>query len=297
MQRRLTARDLPLFALLIGPGLLVLTLVIVIPVALALQYSTFQTTNFSGTGSTFVGTANYRALLTSDDFWSSLWRTLIYAGTSVGAQLVVGIAVALLLNTQFPGNTFLRGAAIVPYIIPVVVATIAWEWILDPNTGIFNRLLEAIGINAVNFLSSDWAMFTVVLLSTWAWTPFVVIVFLSGLQTIPPELYESAKVDGAGHLRQFWSVTLPMMRDIIITIIVLRGIWMFNKFDMVYLLTKGGPLDRTRTLPVLIYDEAFRRFNVGYGTAAAVVSLLIMLVGLLLFLWLSRDRSDDLKEA
>jgi multiple sugar transport system permease protein len=296
MQRRLTARDIPLFAMLVVPGLLVLTLVIVVPVVLALQYSTFEASNFSGTG-TFVGLENYRALLTSDDFWSSLGRTIIYAGASVATQLVVGIAVALLLNTRFRGNTFLRGAAIVPYIVPVVVATISWEWILDPNTGILNRLLEAVGIDAINFLSSSWAMFTVVMLSTWAWTPFVVIVFLSGLQTIAPELYESAKVDGAGHVRQFWSVTLPMMRDLIITIVVLRGIWMFNKFDMVYLLTAGGPLDRTRTLPVLIYDETFRRFNVGYGTAAAIVSLLIMLAGLLVFLWVSRDRSDDPREA
>ncbi|MDQ3527372.1 MAG: sugar ABC transporter permease [Actinomycetota bacterium] len=296
MQRRLTARDIPLFLMLLVPGLLVLTLVIVIPLALAVQYSTFEATNFSG-GGTYVGADNYRQLMASDDFWSSLWRTIVYAGASVAAQLVIGIAIALLLNTKFPGNSFLRGAAIVPYIVPVVVATIAWEWILDPSTGILNRLLEAVGIDAVNFLSSSWAMFTVVMLSTWAWTPFVVIVFLSGLQTVPPELYESAKVDGAGQLRQFWSVTLPMLRDIIITIIVLRGIWMFNKFDMVYLLTAGGPLDRTRTLPVLIYDEAFRRFNVGYGTAVAVVSLLVMLAGLLIFLWASRDRSDDLKKA
>lgn len=296
MQRRVTSRDIPLFGMLLVPGLLVLTLVIVVPLVLALQYSTYQATNFSGTGD-FVGLDNYRQLMGSDDFWSSLWRTLVYAGASVAAQLVFGIGIALLLNTQFPGNTFLRGAAIVPYILPVVVATIAWQWILDPNTGIFNRLLAAIGIDPINFLSSSWAMFTVVMLSTWAWTPFVVIVFLSGLQTIPPELYESAKVDGAGNARQFWSVTLPMLRDLIITIVILRGIWMFNKFDMVYLLTAGGPLDRTRTLPVLVYDEAFRRFNVGYGTAAAVVSLVIMLVGMFLFLWLSRDRSDDTKKA
>lgn len=292
MQRRLTTKDLPLFAVLLAPGLIVLTLVIVVPLFLAVQYSTYEATNFSGVG-TFVGLDNYRTLLGSEEFWTSLWRTVIYAGASVGAQLVLGIGIALLLNTQFPGNTFLRGASIVPYIIPVVVATIAWEWILDPNTGILNRLLEAVGLNAVSFLSADWAMFTVVALSTWAWTPFVVIVFLSGLQTIPPELYESAKVDGAGFLRQFWSVTLPMMRDLIITIVVLRGIWMFNKFDMVYLLTGGGPLDRTRILPVFIYEEAFRRFNVGYGTAAAVVSLLLMLAGLLLFLWATRDRSDE----
>lgn len=296
MQRRLTARDIPLFLGLLLPGLLVLTLVIVVPLFLALQYSTFEATNFSGTG-TFVGADNYRALIGSEDFWSTLWRTVVYAGASVGAQLVLGIGVALLLNTRFPGNTFLRGAAIVPYIVPVVVATIAWEWILDPSIGIFNSLLVAVGVDPINFLSSAWAMFTVVMLSTWAWTPFVVIVFLSGLQTISPDLYESARVDGAGHVRQFWSITLPMMRDIIITIVVLRGIWMFNKFDMVYLLTAGGPLDRTRTLPVLIYDEAFRRFNVGYGTAAAVVSMVIMLVGMLAFLWLSRSRSDDLKGA
>lgn len=296
MQRRLTARDIPLFLGLLLPGLLVLTLVIVVPVFLALQYSTFEATNFSGTG-TFVGADNYRALIGSEDFWSTLWRTVVYAGASVGAQLVLGIGVALLLNTRFPGNTFLRGAAIVPYIVPVVVATIAWEWILDPSTGILNSLLVAVGVDPINFLSSSWAMFTVVMLSTWAWTPFVVIVFLSGLQTISPDLYESARVDGAGHVRQFWSITLPMMRDIIVTIVVLRGIWMFNKFDMVYLLTAGGPLDRTRTLPVLIYDEAFRRFNVGYGTAAAVVSMVVMLVGMLAFLWLSRSRSDDLKGA
>ncbi|MFC7405660.1 carbohydrate ABC transporter permease [Georgenia alba] len=292
MLRRLTARELPLFAVLLVPGLAVVALVIVVPLVLVLQYSTYQASSFSG-GGTFVGLENYATLLGSPDFWQSLWRTLVYAGGSVLAQLVVGIAVALVLNVKFRGSTFLRGAAIVPYIVPAVVATIAWEWILDPSTGIFNKLLEALGLQAVNFLSAPWAMTTVIMLSTWAWAPFVIIVFLSGLQTIPQELYESARVDGAGHVRQFFSITLPMLRDLVITIVVLRGIWMFNKFDMIYLLTAGGPLDRTRTLPVLVYDEAFQQFHVGYGSAVAVVSLLVMLTGLLLFLWLSRDRSEN----
>ncbi|WP_172457664.1 carbohydrate ABC transporter permease [Pseudonocardia sp. N23] len=288
----MTRKDWPFIGALTLPGLVLLTSFIAVPLFVIVQYSFRSARSFSAEG-TFVGLDNYRYILGSDSpFYEALYLTLVYAGGSVLLQLVVGVGIALVLNKPFWGNGLLRGASIVPYIIPAIVATLAWRWILDPEVGILNVMLSTLGLGNINFFSPSMAMVTVIGVSVWAWTPFVVIVFLAGLQTIPEELYESARVDGAGAIRQFVSITLPMMKAVIVTILVLRGIWMFSKFDVVHLLTAGGPMNLTRTLPILIYEEAFRNFNVGEGATIAVLSLILMLIAILIFLKLTSSRDS-----
>ncbi|KON90359.1 ABC transporter permease [Sporosarcina globispora] len=265
------------------PGLLIFTFVIIIPTGFAISYSLYEASSFVGIP-TFVGLENYLNLLQDTRFWRDLWQTLVYALGSIFLQIIIGIVIALILNQQFKGRDFIRGVTVVPYIIPVIVVTMGWEWILDTNFGIINKTLASVGLGNINFLSMDLAMLTSILLSVWTWTPFVTLVFLSGLQTISHDLYESATLDGANSWQQFWRITIPMMKDLLITIVLLRGLWMFNKFDLVWLLTGGGPLEKTETLPIYIYLNTFKLNEVGYGATVAVTSAVIMMVIMYVYL-------------
>lgn len=293
MEQRVTRRDLPIVLGFLLPGALLMAVLIVVPVVLVVQFSLMNATSFVSPAE-FIGGANYAKLMQDERFWGGLLRTVVYSSATVALQVVIGILFALLLNQTFMGNQFLRGAAVVPYILPTVVVTIAFQWILDADAGIVNSVIAGLGLERINFFSIDLAMPTAIALSVWAWTPFVTLVFLSGLQTVPDELHESAEVDGAGVFRRFFTITLPMLRGLIITIVLLRGIWMFNKLDMVYLLTGGGPLQRTETLPVYIYEAAFKLFDVGRGSAIAVVTFVLMLIAMLVYLRVfDKDANDE----
>lgn len=283
MEQRVKRKDLPLVLSFMLPGIILMAVLVVLPVVLIVQYSLFEASGFTGAVD-YVGIQNYVDVFQDDRFWSGLGNTFVYAIGTVALQVVIGIVIAVLLNEAFPGNHFVRGAAVVPYIIPVIVVTIGWEWILDPDVGMVNTFLGGFGLEGVQFLSMDLAMLTSIGLSVWSWTPFVTLVFLSGLQTVPDELHESAQMDGAGAFRRFFTITIPMLTGLIVTIVLLRGIWMFNKFDMIYLLTGGGPLERTETLPVYTYISIFKMFDVGHGAAIAVISFAIMLVAMLVYL-------------
>ncbi|MFD5853632.1 MULTISPECIES: carbohydrate ABC transporter permease [Cytobacillus] len=274
------------------PGLLIFTFVIIIPAGFAVSYSLYEAASFVGIP-TFVGLENYLNLLQDIRFWRDLWQTLVYALGSIFLQIIIGIVIALILNQQFKGRDFIRGVSVVPYIIPVIVVTMGWEWILDTNFGIINKTLASVGLGNINFLSMDLAMLTSILLSVWTWTPFVTLVFLSGLQTISHDLYESATLDGANSWQQFWRITIPMMKDLLITIVLLRGLWMFNKFDLVWLLTGGGPLEKTETLPIYIYLNTFKLNEVGYGATVAVTSAVIMMVIMYVYLKITNYSPKD----
>ncbi|WP_233269404.1 carbohydrate ABC transporter permease [Alteribacillus sp. YIM 98480] len=293
IERRINKRDVPLILAFLVPGLTVFTVVTVVPSGFAVSYSFYEASSFVGQP-TFVLFDNYVALIQDQRFWRDVWQTFIYAFSAVSLQIVVGIIIALILNQHFKGRDFLRGVSVVPYIIPVIVVTIGWEWILDTNFGVVNYVIGLFGFGGVHFLSANMAMFTAVLLSVWTWTPFVTLVFLSGLQTISNELYESARLDGANSWQQFWLITLPMMKDILITIVLLRGLWMFNKFDLMWLLTGGGPLERTETLPIYTYLNTFNLNRVGYGATVAVSSAVIMLIIMLIYLKITQEAPEKL---
>lgn len=292
IERKLTKKDILLVLAFLVPGMTIFALVTIIPSGFAISYSFYEATSFIGMP-TFIGMENYFNLLKDIRFWRDLWQTFVYAFSSVALQLIVGIAIALVLNQQFKGRDFVRGVSVVPYIIPVIVVTIGWEWLLDTNFGIVNNAIAAIGLEKIQFLSIDMAMFTSIILSVWTWTPFVTLVFLSGLQTISNDLYESATLDGANRWQQFWRITIPMTKDILITIILLRGLWMFNKFDLMWLLTGGGPLEKTETLPVYIYIKTFKLSQIGYGATVAVSSALIMMIIMLIYLRIAGDSPKE----
>lgn len=190
---------------------------------------------------------------------------------------------ALILHNNFPGRNLIRGAAIVPYIIPSVVVALTWQWMLQSQVGIANALLRGLGLPPGEWFSTNLAMVTIIFISIWTWMPFVALVFLAALQTVPDELYESAMIDGANWWQRFINITIPVLKPVVAIIILLRGIWMFNKFDQIWLLTQGGPLQATETLPIITYLKTFRLNQVGEGTAVATLSMVIALVGTMVY--------------
>jgi len=292
MAQPIKKRDIPFITLFLLPGLLLFVVTILIPSVLAISYSLYQADSFVSQP-TFIGLQNYIEVISEQRFWSDLWKTILYAGCSVLLQVIIGIAIALILNENFVGREFLRGISVIPYIIPPIAVAIVWEWMLDSNWGVVNQFISMIGFDKIAFLSSNMVMWTAVFISVWTWTPFVTLVFLAGLQTIPSELYESASLEGANPWQLFWKITLPMLKPVITTIILLRGIWMFNKFDLMWILTGGGPAEKTETLPILTYLYTFKLQRVGAGSTIAIIALIIMTIGMLLYL---RMMNADEKE-
>jgi multiple sugar transport system permease protein len=265
-------------------GLLVVAVIIGIPLLHAMQLSFYKLESFIGEPS-FVGLDNYARVLVDRDFWSAFGNGLVIAGSSIVLQVVLGIGIAMILNQSFFGQSIARGVMILPYLLPTVVACLTFEWLLDGSYGLVKSALAGSGIKMFDWSESRWsATGTIVLVSVWIWTPFVVTCVLAGLQSIPRQLYEAAKVDGAGPWSRFWHVTIPGLKPVLTVVVLLRGIWMFNKFDVVWLLTKGGPVNSTETLPVLAYRKAFQAFDVGGGAAVATISFAMLSIVILIYL-------------
>ena len=241
----------------------------------------------------WVGVSNYTRLFGEAQFWFAVWHGLIYAASSIALQLVLGIASALVLNQVFPARGLVRGLAILPYLLPTVVVGVTFQWMTDGSFGIVTALTRALGIGVIPWFDSPFAaMSSVVLVSTWLWTPFVTVCCLAGMQSIPASLYEAAKVDGATGWQQFLHITLSQLMPVLSVVVLLRTIWMFNKFDIIWLLTKGGPLGATETLPVLAYNKAFNLFDVGGGAAVATMGFVLLTGFVALYFRLTRDRGQ-----
>lgn len=247
----------------------------------------------------WVGLDNHLAVLGNRGFWDSAWRGAVFAGGSVLVQLVLGLPLALGLNHPFRGRGLARSFLLLPYMVPAIVVALIWRWLLDGLYGVVNLLLKGAGAieQGLAFLDSfDWAMLVVILINSWRFLPFTILVLLARLQTIDPSLYESARVEGASAVRRFWDITVPHLRGAIMLIILLRSIWMFNKFDMVWLLTQGGPLEQTTTLPVALYLKAFTGHDYGQGSAIAVqMFLLLVMFAVIVFVFFRPEREVEVE--
>ena len=266
-------------------SLSIILLLILVPVFHAIQLSLFQSESFIS-NKNWVGLANYIRILNDVVFWRSLWVGLVFGLLTIGLQVFLGIIFALFLDRSFPGLPIIRGIVILPYLLPTVVVALAFQWMLDGTLGLLTIWAEQLGFGRPSWFENSYLAMTVVIISSvWTWTPFVTVSFLAALQTIPKSLYESAKVDGAGLWSQFWHVTIPMILPMLMVIILLRSIWMFNKFDIVWLLTKGGPSSATEHLPILAYRRAFLQYDVGGGAAVVTLSFLILSVLILIYFY------------
>ncbi|MBW8639829.1 sugar ABC transporter permease [Hoeflea sp. WL0058] len=269
----------------IGPALILLLLTAYIPIIYALTLAFYNKTAFNP-DMDFVGLKNFFWLLKRDDLWAALGKSIVFTLGSVGFQLAFGLFFGLLLNEAIRGRAIMRSLVILPYLLPTIVIGLVFRWILNPEFGVVNQILLSWGVveRPINFFGGlDVAMTSIIVTTGWQYGSFAVLLILARLQSINPRLYEAARSCGAGTWRCFVDVTLPNLRTTLLLIALLRGIWMFNKFDLIWIITKGGPLQATETLPIYVYKIAFQDFNFGRAAAGCFVMFVILLVVSLIY--------------
>ena len=231
--------------------------------------------------SCFVGLSHYVTLWNDPRFWQSLANTAYFTAVSVSAEVALGLGVALLLHQVFPARGLIRGLVLMPWFIPTVVAARLWEWIYHPHFGVLNALLLQGGLitTGLNWLGQPTlALHAAVVADVWKTMPFAVLLILAGLQTVPGDLYRAARVDGATAAQTFWHITLPWLVPAVGITVLFRTLDALRVFDVVYVLTGGGPANTTETLSIYTYRLSFQTLEFGYGAALAVVTFIIILV-------------------
>jgi multiple sugar transport system permease protein len=252
------------------PALVMLSLVTAYPIISVLYLSLHRRLLIFDI-SRFVGLDNYVFLVKDDRFWNALWNTAYFTGISVALELLLGLCIAVLLNRTFRFKGVVTAMVLVPWAIPTVVSARMWEWMYNTDYGILNHLL---GVK-INWLGSAfWALNAAVLMDVWKTTPFVVILLLAGLNVIPRELYQAARIDGAGGWSIFRRITLPLLMPVVLVVLLFRTMDAFRVFDAVYVLTGGGPANSTETLSIYAYKVLFQTLQFGYGSTLAIVVFL-----------------------
>jgi len=279
---------------LILPSLLLITLLDLYPVIeamiVSLQSQNIMRPNPDG----WVGLRHYqRALFDEPVFWASLWRTCIWTAGSVAGAYLLALGLALLLNMQIRARAFFRAILLIPWVMPEVSTALIWKWLYGDQFGVLNFLLLRAGVVdfPVQWLADpDTAMASVIVVQIWKLYPVMFIVLLASLLNVPKELGEAATIDGATPLQRFRFITFPFIRPTSIVITLLASIWTFHNFDIVYLLTGGGPASATKILPTLIYDKAFWGLEIGYASALGMLMLVCLLIISAFYLWAYRSQ-------
>lgn len=265
--------------LFIAAGALYLALFAGVPVLKGIDLSFTNTRLLNPTAGEHIGLDNYARLFESDAFLRSVWTTIVYSFFTVVGSLLLGTASAVVLNRRFPGRTFARAVMVMPWAVPTVAVVLAFRWLFNDSTGVANQMLGVLGIGEVGWLTDpDFGMLSVLIATIWKVTPFVMLVVLAALQSVPDELYEATKVDGADMYSTFKSIVLPYIAPTLRTVALLMTIWSFRRFEIIWLLTGGGPVDATNTIVVNVYRQAFVNSQLGLAAAIGVLGLLCSLV-------------------
>jgi multiple sugar transport system permease protein len=287
--REKTARwllqDRTLGYLFLAPALLIILGLVAYPFASAILLTFQQKT--AGAPGRFIGLANYRELLANEVFLRTVFNTVVYTGVGVGLKFVFGLSMALVLNQERRWNNLFRSFLLIPWAIPTVISALNWRWIYDDASGLINNVLVRLNLvsETISWLSDPHlAMLSVIMVVVWQGTPFFTMSFLAGLQSIPKELYEAAEIDGASILQQFRYITIPRLRPVFITAAMLSAIWTSASIQFVYILTNGGPADRTQIFPTLSYNLALggaQRLGMGATVSLFFFPALVILIVLL----------------
>ncbi len=281
MGHRLRVGALPY--LLLSPAVLATLCLVFYPMLQAVVTSLFQYVLWKPRDVHFIGLDNYWAIAHDPVAWSSLGRTVLWIGLTVPLQLVLGLGTALLLNQEFRWRGLARSLILIPWALPSVVIGLMWSWIYHPQVGLLNDLMLRLGLlhSAMPWLASpDTALYAIIMALVWQGFPFFAIMILAGLQTIPSNLYEAAAIDGASTWQQFREITLPGLKGVLVTAVMLRLIWVANSIDVIYVMTGGGPGYATQTLPLYAFKRTYNSMDFGYGTALAV-TFSVLLLGLI----------------
>ena len=259
----------------------------VYPVAEAVRLAFYHHNPLNPEASTFAGLDNFRALAADPLFWQAFRQAAVWTFSSIVLQTVIGVALALLLHLPLRGISVFRGLLLFPYIVPTVVIALILQWMLNAELGVVNWSLRGAGLideNIYWLASPAMAMLSTIALNVWKYTPFVTICVLARLQTIPLELYDAAKVDGAGAVRRFVDITLPQLAEVLAVVVIFRTIWTFNKFEEIYLLTRGGPGTSTFNLAIYSFEQSVASLKMGVGAATGVVMMAMLFVGSLIYM-------------
>ncbi len=282
----------PLMAwVFVAPALLFLAATLALPLASAVSLS-LQDMRSVGTTGDWVGLANYRELLTDGGFWHSAWLSLVWVLANAVLQTALALVTALALHQRFPGVRVARTWVILTWIVPTVVVVMIWRWLFSTSGGIVNPLLMQAGVTErpVGFFATPWTAFaTLVFINSWRWFPFIALMLLAGLTRIPDELHEAARIDGAGPWKRFTRITWPLLKPTLGVLLVIGTLLSFNVFDIIWLMTAGGPAGGTQTLPVLIYETAFKSYRMSEAAAVAVLTTVFLMgFAIVATRWLAR---------
>ena len=272
---------------LLSPAVLATVIIVFYPMVQALITSLYNNILWKPRAVRFIGLDNYIAIWNDPVFWSSLGRTAIWIGLTVPLQLLLGLVTALLLNQTFRWRGLARSLILIPWALPSVVIGLMWSWIYNPQVGLLNDLMLRLGLlqTAMPWLANpDTSLYAIIVALVWQGFPFFAIMILAGLQTIPHSLYEAADIDGATDMQQFWHITLPALKSVLVTAVMLRIIWVANSVDVIYVMTGGGPGYATHTLPLYALKRTYASMDFGYGSALAVSFSLLLLGAIYLYL-------------
>lgn len=263
----------------VAPALLMLVAILGWPLISAILLS-LQDVRTVGSEGSWVGLANYHKILSSEAFWNASWLSVVWVVANAALQTVLALAAALVLNQRFPGVRIARTWIILTWIVPTVVVVMIWRWLFSTSGGMINPLLIQTGIidRPIGFFSTPWsAMATLVFINSWRWFPFIALMMLAGLTRIPADLYEAARIDGAGTIKRFTRITWPLLAPTLGVLVIVGTLLSFNVFDIIWLLTSGGPAGGTKTLPILIYETAFKGYRLSEAATVAVLASVLLM--------------------
>ena len=262
------------------PSVFLIALIMLVPLAVGLSYAFRDLVLLDPDSGGFVGLDNFRTLAADPAFWNALHNTVTWTVASVVLQFGLGFVLALLLDVPFRGRGLVQALVFLPWAVPSFLSGLNWAWLFNPVVGPLPHWFVALGLMATpeNILSSpDHALWGPIAANVWWGVPFFAITLLAALQSIPPDLYEAAAMDGAGAVRRFRAITLPFLAPTIAITVMLRTVWIANFADLIVVMTRGGPADSTQILSSYIFTQAFGRLDFGYASAVAAVLLVLLL--------------------
>ena len=270
------------------PAMIVVAALLIYPIFSSVFYS-MTTKHLIKPSYEFVGLANYIEVLSDINFWSAFLHSILWTIRSLVGQVLIGFTAALAINRVKHAKGIYKTLLIIPWAFPSIVIALSWKWILNGVSGYIPNLLVELGIcdQLPQFLSDSNIVFiTLILINVWFGAPMIMVNVLSALQTIPQDQYEAAQIDGASHIQQFWHITIPHIKVVVGLLVVLRTIWVFNNFDIIYLITGGGPADLTTTVPIYAYQMGWGTKLLGKSSAVTILLLLFLLLVCLLYFWI-----------
>lgn len=284
-------------AVMLLPAMIFLALLIAYPLGKVIHDAFTHVHLINKSMSGFAGLENFQKVISDEHFGQAIKNTGVWTVFSVLGEFLMGMLTAVLLNQKFKGRAVFRTFVFIPWLVPIVVAGMTWDWMLSPDFGIINYMLTHLHLvkEPINFLGDvKYAMPTVIFVNIWRSFPYYTISFLSAMQSIPGELSEAAAIDGAGMFKRFFKVTLPQLRSVSLVIVFIHIIWTAINFDFIWVMTQGGPNYATETLPIMIYRYSMKTFDVGAASALSTMMFTVMVV---LFIFYYRKRtqiSDDM---